>query len=160
MRADARRVFTDPYHFVAIGFGSGLSPKAPGTAGSLAALPLFWLMSQCGWVIYGLIVVAVLVAGVFVCDRVARELNVKDPSSIVLDEFVGLWIALYLVPSDWYWVLAGFGLFRLFDVLKPWPVSYFDKHVDGGLGIMLDDVAAGLYAFALLQAAVFLLKVM
>ena len=153
MKPDARKVFTDFRYFLAFGMGSGLAPRAPGTAGSMAALILFFALHALGPVLYLLVVAVVLVAGVFICDQVARELDIKDPASIVLDEFVGLWLALFLLPSGWYWAILGFCLFRLFDIAKPWPVGWLDRHVQGGAGIMADDVAAGIYAWLVLQAA-------
>ncbi len=143
--------FKSPVQFLAFGFGSGLSPKAPGTAGTIAALPLYWLLAQLGLVGYTLAVLLALVAGIWICQRASDELGVHDHGGIVWDEFVGLWIALWALPVDWLWALGGFALFRLFDIAKPWPIGYLDKSVDGGLGIMLDDIVAGLLACACLH---------
>lgn len=151
MNPDARKVFTDFRYLLAYGLGSGLAPKAPGTAGSLAALILFIPLQFLGSVGYLAFVAVALVIGVIVSHQVAGELELSDPGGIVIDEFVGLWIALFLLPGPWYWALGGFCLFRLFDIAKPWPVGWLDKRLKGGLGIMMDDVAAGLYAFAALQ---------
>ena len=82
-------------------------------------------------------------------------MQVQDPASIVWDEFVGLWIALFLLPAGWYWLVFGFGLFRFFDILKPWPIGWLDKNLKGGLGIMMDDVAAGLLSLIILQATAY-----
>lgn len=155
MRPNVRKVFTDPRYFVAFGFGSGLAPKAPGTIGTMAAVPVFLIFSGLHPGIYAGIVVAALVAGIMICDSVAADMSIKDPSAIVWDEFVGLWIALFMLPEGWYWLVAGFILFRFFDILKPWPVSFFDRELTGGLGIMMDDVAAGLYSLGLLQCAAY-----
>jgi phosphatidylglycerophosphatase A len=152
----AKRVFTHPSYFVAFGFGSGLSPKAPGTAGTVAAVPLYLLLAGLHPGVYAAVVFIAFVAGVAICDWVARDMAVKDPGAIVWDEFVGLWVALFMLPSGWHWLLFGFLLFRLFDILKPWPVSYFDRELAGGLGIMVDDVAAGLYSLVVLQISAFL----
>ena len=89
--------------------------------------------------------------GIVICDHAAREMGVKDPSAIVWDEFIGMWVTLFLVPVGWYYIPLGFLLFRFFDIFKPWPVNYLDQHIGGGFGIMADDVAAGLYAFGVLQ---------
>ena len=102
-------------------------------------------------------VVAAFVLGVYLCGETARALGVHDHGGIVWDEFVGLWIALFLLPQGWYWVVAGFALFRLFDIWKPWPIRVLDAKVHGGLGIMVDDVLAGFYAFVVLQLAFLLL---
>jgi phosphatidylglycerophosphatase A len=151
MRPEIRKVFTDPRYFVAFGLGSGLSPVAPGTAGSLAAIPLYFALAAMGTPGYVLCVVACLAAGIFLCDFVAKDMGVKDPSPIVFDEFVGMWISLVFLPDGWYWLPIGFALFRLFDILKPWPASWVDEHLGGGAGIMLDDAVAGVYALAVVQ---------
>lgn len=155
MKPEIGKVFKDPRYLLAFGLGSGLAPRAPGTAGSLVALLLFFPLHALGPVAYVVIVVLTFIAGIFICDHVARDMKIKDPASIVLDEFVGLWIALLFLPQGWYWAIAGFCLFRAFDIIKPWPVGWLDKHIGGGPGIMIDDVAAGVYAWVLLQAAAF-----
>ena len=147
----------DPILFLGLGFGSGLSPFAPGTAGTLVALlfvPLLALLST-GYLLSALLIASL--TGIYICAYSARKLGAKDPSSIVWDEFVGYWITMILVPVTWYWVLAGFVLFRVFDILKPFPIGWLDKKVGGGLGIMIDDVLAGVYALICLQVLVFLL---
>jgi phosphatidylglycerophosphatase A len=159
MKTNVTKVFTNPLYFVAFGFGSGLAPKAPGTFGTIAALPIFLLISNLHPAIYTGFVLVALGAGVFICESVAADMKIKDPSSIVWDEFVGLWIALFMLPSGWYWLVAGFILFRFFDILKPWPVSYFDNELKGGLGIMMDDVAAGLYSLGILQITAYAIEV-
>ena len=151
MGVEVKRVFTHPLDFLALGFGSGLSKKAPGTMGTLVAVPLYLLIANLGPVLYSLVVLLALIAGIFICDWVARDMAVKDPGAIVWDEFVGLWIALFMLPEGWYWLLVGFLLFRFFDILKPWPVSYLDRELAGGMGIMMDDVAAGIYSLIILQ---------
>lgn len=146
-----RELLTDPVYLLAFGFGSGLARKAPGTFGSLAALPPFLLLSYLPIWAYAVVVVCAFLLGVFICDQAATRLQIKDPAGIVWDEFVGLWIALFMLPEGWWYVVAGFLLFRFFDILKPWPVNYLDRNVSGGLGIMVDDVAAGLYALLVVQ---------
>lgn len=136
-----------------MGLGSGLAPKAPGTVGSLVAAVLYFVIAPMGSLMYIVFVIAALGVGIYVCDVVSKELGVKDPSSIVFDEFVGMWLTLAWLPQGWYWVPVGFLVFRVFDILKPWPVGWLDQHVTGGPGIMLDDVAAGIYALAVLQLA-------
>ncbi|NKI18101.1 phosphatidylglycerophosphatase A [Spongiibacter sp. KMU-166] len=141
----------DPRHLLSLGFGSGLAPKAPGTFGTLAALPCWYLLQLLPTASYIVAVVAAFALGVYLCGETAKALGVHDHGGIVWDEFVGLWIALFLLPSDWYWPLLGFALFRLFDIWKPWPISVLDRRVHGGLGIMIDDVVAGFYAFFVIQ---------
>lgn len=149
--------FTSPWQFLATGFGSGLSPKAPGTVGTLVAVPLYFALTQLPLWAYGLVVIFALGIGVIICQRASDELGVHDHPGIVWDEFVGLWIALFAAPDGLHWVLVGFLLFRFFDIVKPPPIGYFDKQVHGGTGIMIDDIIAGIAACCCLQllAAVF-----
>jgi len=150
-------VWSDPWHNLAFGFGSGLMPKAPGTWGSLVALPFvpLWQLLP-GWG-YLLMLGATMLFGVWLCGKVAHELGVHDHEGIVWDEFVGIWITFWLVPEGWYWLLLGFVVFRVMDIAKPWPISWVDRHIHGGGGIMLDDVLAGVAAWAVMQGLVALL---
>ena len=138
--------FRDPVHFLAFGFGSGLARKAPGTFGTLAAIPLYLLLAGLPIAGYTLAVALAFLLGIWLCGRASADLGVHDHPGIVWDEFVGLWVALWAVPLDWLWLLLGFGLFRLFDILKPWPIGPLDRRVSGGFGIMIDDIVAGLMA--------------
>ncbi|WP_434783490.1 phosphatidylglycerophosphatase A family protein [Mangrovimicrobium sediminis] len=147
-RPDLRR---SPAQLLAFGFGSGLSPRAPGTAGTVAAVPLYLLLAQLGLPGYSIALVLLTGLGVLVCHRASRELGVHDHPGIVWDEFVGYWITLWAMPVHWTWMLVGFVLFRLFDIAKPWPISYLDRRVSGGAGIMLDDIVAGVFACACLH---------
>lgn len=142
----------NPRHWLAFGLGSGLARRAPGTFGTLAAIPPYLLLAQLSPAAYGLAVLAAFGLGVWLCETVARDLGVHDHGGIVWDEFVGYWITMFLVPLHWEWVLAGFALFRLFDIWKPWPIRWFDRRVGGGFGIMLDDVLAGAAACLALHA--------
>jgi len=157
MLEQAKPVMTNPVHFLAFGFGAGLSPKAPGTMGTLVAVPLFLLLAYLPVYAYLALITAAFLVGIYLCGRTASDLGVHDHGGIVWDEFVGYWITMILVPVTWYWVLAGFVLFRVFDILKPFPIGWLDKKVGGGLGIMIDDVLAGVYALICLQVLVFLL---
>ncbi|MED5525039.1 MAG: phosphatidylglycerophosphatase A [Pseudomonadota bacterium] len=141
----------NPWHFLALGFGSGLAPKAPGTFGSLAAIPVFLLLSPLPWLAYLALTLVAIYGGVYICARASRDMGVHDHSAIVWDEVAGMLITLFMVPVTWQWLLTGFLLFRFFDVLKPWPISWCDRHIHGGFGIMIDDVLAGFLAFACLQ---------
>ncbi|WP_039911888.1 phosphatidylglycerophosphatase A family protein [Cellvibrio mixtus] len=146
-----KQVFTNPYHFFAFGFGSGLAPKAPGTFGTLAAIPIFLLIQDLPLHLYVSWLVVTFALGVFWCDRSSRQLGVHDHGGIVWDEFVGFWMTMLMAPAGLIWVLLGFVLFRIFDILKPWPISWLDKKVHGGFGIMIDDFLAGVYACIALQ---------
>ena len=132
-----------PSLFLAFGFGSGLAPKAPGTFGSMAGLVIWLLLADLSLPAYLTIVTLSGLAGVYICGTAAEKLGVHDHGGIVWDEFVGLWIAMAALPVSWASIILGFGLFRFFDILKPWPISWLDKKVSGGWGIMLDDIAAG-----------------
>lgn len=150
--AQRRAVLTHPAGWIATGFGAGLSPFAPGTIGSaVALLPWLWLRGLPP-AAYFVCVAAVFALGVAASRVLVARLRLHDPGCIVIDEFVGLWLALAFVPAGWTWVAAGFVLFRLFDVWKPWPVSWADREVHGGFGVMLDDALAGVLAGLVLVA--------
>ena len=155
----AKQVFTNPIHFLAYGFGAGLSPKAPGTMGTLAAIPLYLLLIYQGTWIYLAGLTFALVAGVFICGYTAEKMGVDDPGSVVWDEVAGYLLTMLGLPLGLVWIVAGFALFRLFDIWKPWPIRWLDRNIKGGLGIMLDDVAAALVSCAILNVATNLLKV-
>ncbi len=142
-----------PVNFLAFGFGAGLAPKAPGTFGTLVAVPFYYLMQHWSLAQYGLMLLLTGVIGVYLCHRCAQELRVHDHPGIVWDEMVGYWLTMLAAPAGWQWMLLGFVLFRLFDIFKPWPISWVDKRVHGGLGIMLDDILAAAFAWVLLQLA-------
>lgn len=148
-----RSAWHNPFCIVALGFGAGALPKAPGTWGTLLAVPIYFLFARLAVVEYALLMLVLFVFGVWICGRAGRELGVHDHSAIVWDEMVGFWITMIVAPSGWWWVLAGFALFRLFDIWKPWPISWLDRRISGGLGVMLDDLAAGLYAALCLYLA-------
>jgi phosphatidylglycerophosphatase A len=145
-------VFRDPIHLLAFGFGSGLAKYAPGTFGSLAALVLYFaIIGLPDWA-YMAVVLLVTFSGFYICGESARMLGVHDHPGIVWDEWAGMLITLAFAPAGLIWVLVGFLLFRLFDILKPFPARYFDRHWHSGTGIVMDDVVAGLYAWLVLQA--------
>jgi phosphatidylglycerophosphatase A len=142
----AGRVMRDPVLFLAFGFGSGLAPRAPGTAGTLVAVPLYLLLSQLSTPAYLAVVLAVALAGIWICGRAADRLGTHDHPGIVWDEFAGYLVTMIPASGSWISLLAGFVLFRLFDIWKPWPISVADKKIKGGTGIMLDDLLAAVPA--------------
>ena len=146
-----------PVQFLAFGFGSGLAPKGPGTAGTLVAIPLYLLIAQWSLFHYTIAVLLAAAVGVWICGAASRQLEVHDHPGIVWDEFVGYWITMWAVPLNWAWVLAGFVVFRVFDIFKPWPISVLDRKVGGGFGIMIDDVLAGVMACIVLHFVLWLL---
>ncbi len=148
-------VFNSPIHFFAFGFGSGLAPFAPGTFGTLVAVPLYLFMLNFSLSLYLLITVISILIGFWLCGKSSEMLGVHDHSGIVWDEFSGFFITMIAAPQGWQWVVLGFALFRLFDIWKPWPIHIVDKKVQGGVGIMMDDVIAGIYALIVLQLIAF-----
>ena len=139
---------TDPIQFLALGFGSGLAPKAPGTFGTIAAIPLLMLCASLTVTQYSVLIVLMSLIGIYLCGYAAKAAGVHDHPAIVWDEFVGLFITMFMIPLTWQTMIVGFILFRLFDIVKPWPISWLDKHCHGGFGIMIDDIVAGLAALA------------
>lgn len=149
-RPTFRALLRRPDHLLAFGLGAGLFPRAPGTAGTLVAVPLVLAMSALPTMAYLAVTVLMFFAGIWLCGRTATDLGVHDHSGIVWDEIVGYLVTVAWVPREGLWLVAGFVLFRLFDIWKPWPISVLDRRVKGGLGIMLDDLLAGLVAAGLL----------
>lgn len=143
-------------HFLAQGFGAGRIPFAPGTFGTLVGIPFYIVLSALPPWLYGVSVALMLALGVWLAEVTGRDLGAHDHQTIVWDEIVGYLIAMFLAPSGWAWAAAGFALFRLFDIWKPYPIRLIDRRLANGLGCMLDDVLAGVYAWAVLQAAVYL----
>jgi phosphatidylglycerophosphatase A len=141
-----------PAALLATWFGAGLLPGAPGTWGSLAALPFAWLIMTCAGAL-GLAAAtgAVFLAGCWAAGAVVAAGGSKDPGSIVIDEVAGQWLVLIMAPTDLVAYAIGFLLFRIADIVKPWPASWADRRVSGGLGVMLDDILAALYAAAALH---------
>ena len=147
----------NPAHCLSLGFGAGLSPAAPGTVGTLVAVPLYLALAQLSWPWYLAIVAIGFCAGIWLCGYTSKALGEHDHGGIVWDEIVGYWVTMIAAPPEWQWILLGFVLFRVFDILKPWPVRIADRNVPGGMGIMFDDLLAGLYALAGVQLALRLL---
>ena len=149
------KVWQDPIYFIAFGFGSGLMPVAPGTWGTLAAFPLYLLIAGMPWAVYLTLTVVAFFLGIAVCNKVSADLGIHDYSGIVWDEVVGYLLTMFLAPISVLWMVIGFILFRIFDIWKPQPIRFVDKHVQGGLGIMLDDVMAAAPAWAVMQLLIF-----
>jgi phosphatidylglycerophosphatase A len=161
-----RALLATPAGWLACGFGSGLTPVAQGTFGSLAALLPWLLLRQLSLPVYVAVLVIGFIIGVAASNVAGRALGVADHRSVVWDEFIGQWIALLplLIPAclpaggfAWWMLVPGFALFRLFDVWKPWPISWLDRHLKGGMGVMVDDVVAGIFAAAVLTLGLFYL---
>jgi len=146
-----KQIVSDPVLFLAFGFCSGLAKKAPGTFGTLAAVPLYLALVQAqSLIVYSVMTLLVILVGVWICGQAAEKLGEHDFGGIVWDEIAGFLVTMWLVPFTWQAVALGFILFRVFDIVKPWPIRWIDRQVHGGLGIMLDDVLAGVFAGGLL----------
>ena len=147
----------NPIHLLAVGFGSGLLKPAPGTWGSMVGALMVYatnhFVATQSW-LFVVVALIVSVVGITICGRTANDIGVHDHGSIVWDEIAGMYVVMAFVPLSAFTLLLGFGLFRLFDIVKPWPIIWLDQHVDGGLGIMLDDIVAGVLAGVLLYLAV------
>ncbi|MCX7117694.1 MAG: phosphatidylglycerophosphatase A [Legionellales bacterium] len=145
------RVWQDPLYFMAYGFGSGLMPVAPGTWGTLAAVPIYLLIAGMSGTTYLILTLAAFFFGVVICEKVSSDLGVHDDPGIVWDEIVGYLLTMAFAPVSVLWMVVGFVLFRLFDIWKPQPIRYVDQQIQGGLGIMLDDVLAAVPAWIIMQ---------
>lgn len=146
-----RSMWENPWYFIACGFGSGWLRPGPGTWGTLIAIPFWCLFANVPLAIYSIILLITFIFGCWICHITAQAWNVHDHPSIVWDELVGYWITMFALPKTWIWVILGFIAFRIFDIWKPWPIRFFDRKVPGGIGIMLDDVIAAIFACILLH---------
>ncbi len=147
-----------PVHWLAYGFGLGKIPGASGTFGTLLAIPLFVLMSRLEPSTYVAIVAIMFVAGIFICGQTARDFDETDPGYIAFDEIVGFLVAMFTIPVDWRWILAGFVIYRAFDIAKPFPIGWIEHKLGRGTSIMADDVIAGLYTLLILKVAQLLIE--
>ena len=159
LKPDWRLLFSHPAHFFSLGFGSGLVPKGPGTAGTLVGFPLYWLlaplMSDYQFLLF---LTLAFIVGIWICGKTGRALGVEDHGGIVWDEIVAFMLVLFFTPEGVYWQLLAFLLFRFFDILKPQPIKYFDQNMHGGLGVMFDDLLAAGYALLCLAVIKILLS--
>lgn len=151
---NSKKVWIDWQYFISFGFGSGLLPKAPGTFGTIAAIPLYFLLFGLPAHLYLLVCILSFFCGVKIVDNVSREIGVDDYPGIVWDEIVGYLFTMYLVPFSVFNVFLGFIFFRVFDIWKPFPIGWLDRRLKGGLGIMLDDFIAAVFAWVALQIVI------
>ena len=149
-----KECLTNPIHGLAFGLGSGLAPFAPGTFGTLVAIPFYLLLQPLSLSVYLGVLLLLIVVSIYICGESARQLKTHDHSGIVLDEICGYLVTMIWVPDSWLWLVLGFLLFRLFDIWKPWPIGLVDRKVQGGLGIVIDDVLAGVFSAICLQLAI------
>jgi phosphatidylglycerophosphatase A len=152
-RPDFKFLLAHPAHLIAFGFGSGLAPRAPGTVGTLLGAPLFWLIAAAvpDWPNRIILLIAAFLLGVWACGKTGRALGVADHGGMVWDEIVAFALVLLFTPAGWLWMALAFALFRLFDILKPWPIRAADRHLKNGFGVMFDDLLAAGFAIAVLK---------
>ncbi len=149
---DIKLLFSHPVHFLSLGFGSGLAPKAPGTFGTLFGLPLYFLISSYALNVQLIVIAVSFIVGIYFCQKTGDALGVSDHGGIVWDEIVAMMLVLVFTPAHWGWWLVAFALFRLFDIWKPFPIRQLDANIKGGLGVMVDDLLAAIYAIIVLKA--------
>jgi len=145
-----REILLDPILCTAFGFGSGLAKKAPGTFGTLMAVPIYLALVQASTIVYSIVTILCSIIGITICGKAAEKLGEHDFGGIVWDEIAGYLVTMWFVAFSWQNVVLGFLLFRVFDIVKPWPIKWIDQKVSGGLGIMLDDIIAGLISAGIL----------
>lgn len=153
-----RFLLSHPAHFIALGFGSGLSPKAPGTAGTVIGIPLFLLLSQTPESTHYLLLAFLFLIGIPICTIAGNDLGVADHGSIVWDEIVAMMLVLECCPHNWTWWLIAFLLFRLFDIWKPFPIRQVDAKVKAGFGVMLDDLLAAVYSIISIKGLLWMMS--
>jgi len=151
-----RTIWTNPVHLLAFGLGTGASPYAPGTVGTLLGIPLVYLLSPWPLWVYLVATIALTIVGVWVCDKTSKDIGVHDHGGIVIDEVAGYMVTMIAVPVNVWTLTAAFFIFRFFDIVKPWPIAWLDKKVQGGLGIMVDDLLAGVYGLAVIWIGIWL----
>lgn len=146
-----RRVWSDPRYFFGYGFGTGLLPKMPGTWGTLMAIPIYLMLPKFSLTAYLIIVLLIGLYAISISEALSKEIGIHDDPGMNIDEFVGYFVTMIWAPLTWWAVVLGFVYFRFFDILKPWPISWIDRKVKGGFGMILDDIIAGIAAMLVLQ---------
>lgn len=144
-------IWQNPLHFIAFGLGSGTMPFAPGTFGTLMAIPFYLLFRPLPVMAYIAVVIFFIIASSLICERASRDIHIHDHPGMCLDEFAGFFVTMIAAPHSLTWIILGFFLFRFFDIVKPWPISFIDQHIHGGIGMILDDVVAGLFAWVIMR---------
>ena len=152
------KLLAHPVHFFSLGFGSGYAPIAPGTVGTLVGILIYLGIRYLPWQYYLSLVLVMFIVGIWLCAYTARTLAVADHPAIVWDEIVGYLATMAFAPAGWVWILAGFIAFRIFDIWKPWPIGMIDKKLEGGLGIMMDDLVAAIFSLTILQIIAYILN--
>ncbi len=151
-------VWRNPLYFIGFGLGSGAMPFAPGTFGTLMAIPFYILIHFLPFYFYLFFVLCFVIASAWLCDYLSKKIQIHDHPGMCIDEFAGFFVTMIAAPFSFAWILYGFILFRVFDIWKPWPIRWLDKNVPGGIGMVLDDVVAGLFAMAIIQLTIIILR--
>jgi phosphatidylglycerophosphatase A len=144
-------LWRNPLYFIAFGFGSGAMPFAPGTFGTLMAIPFYLFIRPLPLPLYLLVVVLFIAITTWICDLVSHEIQIHDHPGMCIDEFAGFFVTMINAPPGWKWIVLGFVLFRIFDIWKPWPIRSIDEKVPGGIGMELDDIVAGMFSLVIMQ---------
>ncbi|MBA3660133.1 MAG: phosphatidylglycerophosphatase A [Gammaproteobacteria bacterium] len=144
-------MWQNPLYFLAFGLGSGAMPIAPGTFGTLMSIPFYLLLRPMPLLTYAIFLVGFIVISSLICSKVSREIKVDDHQGMCIDEFAGFFVTMFNAPWGWQWVVLGFILFRIFDIVKPWPIYIVDRKMHSGFGMILDDVLAGVYSCIVIQ---------
>jgi len=150
-----RAIWHNPWYFIAFGFGSGAIPIAPGTFGTLLAIPFYLIMRQLNLIFYCLMLILFTIFAIILSDYISKKIKIHDHPGINLDEFIGFFVTMIAAPHTWSCLIMGFILFRLFDISKPPPINWVDRHIKGGFGMVLDDIIAGILAFFILKILVY-----
>lgn len=145
------KIWHNPLYFIAFGFGSGAIPVAPGTFGTLLAVPIYLLVQNLSLTSYLLFLIPFIAISAWISDRISREIHIHDHPGMNLDEFAGFFVTMLNAPHGFGWIILGLLLFRLFDIWKPWPIDLIDEKVEGGVGMVLDDIVAGVFAMIIIQ---------
>lgn len=144
-------VWQNPWYFIAFGFGSGAMPFAPGTFGTLFAIPFFLLLQALPLIYYFIFLILFIIFSSILCERLSKDIGIHDHQGMCIDEFAGFFVTMFGVPPTFGYILGGFLLFRFFDIVKPWPINFVDEKMNSGFGMILDDVIAGIYSLLILH---------
>ena len=151
-------IWQKPSHFIAFGFGTGALPIAPGTFGTLIAIPFYLAICSLPLPLYITLVILAVIGSSWLCDRVSKEIAIHDHQGMCIDEVIGYLVTMTGAPHGMMWIVLGFIFFRIFDIWKPWPINYADTHVSGGFGMILDDALAGVYSIIVLKILSWIIK--
>lgn len=151
-----RKVWRHPIYFIGFGFGSGAMPFAPGTFGTLMAIPFYLLCQSLPLMSYLMVVAILILVSSWICEYLSKQIEINDHPGMCIDELAGFFVTMINAPVGWPWVVLGFLLFRFFDIIKPWPIRLVDRNMHNGFGMVLDDVLAGVFSLSIIQMIAYL----